>query len=189
MKKIFIFVGHPDKISHSSMFADAYEVAAKTAGYDVRRMDMADMDFDPSLKGGFRGSQVKEPVLQSFEDNITWCEHFVVAYPTWWGSIPGAMKGLLDRALRPHFAYKFKKFGLWEKLLKGRTARIFTTMGSKPWQFRLLFGNPTNTIDRTILRFCGFKTKVTKVGKMAPATPEKEAYIKKLGTKLGTLGE
>lgn len=189
MKKIFIFVGHPDKISHSSMFADTYEAAAKVMGHDVRRMDMADMSFDPSLRGGFHGTQVKEPVLQSFEDNIVWCEHFVVAYPTWWGSIPGAMKGLLDRTLRPHFAYRFRKFGLWEKLLKGRTARIFTTMGSKPWQFRLLFGNPTNTIDRAILRFCGFKTKVTKVGKMAPATPEKEAYIKALGTKLGTLGE
>lgn len=191
MKKIFLFVGHPDSTSHSKMFADAYEAAAKTAGFELRRMDISSMQFDVSLKGGFKGNQVIEPDVQQFMDNLSWCEHFVTAYPVWWGSIPGAYKGLLDRALKPGFAYQFIKggHGLWRKLLKGRTSRIFVTMGSVPWQFQMLFGNPTQTMDRAILQFCGFSTRVTKFGGMVPITPEKEAKIVAWGTKLGSKGK
>lgn len=173
-KKIFILLGHPDKETRSGSFADAYEAGAKAAGHEVRRKNLGDLQFDPILHKGYKVIQPLEPDLIALEEDIRWCEHFVLFYPTWWSSMPALLKGLFDRLWIPGFAFHFKSKGfmagmLWDKMLRGRSARVFVMSDSQPIFARLLFGDSTNEIRKCILWFAGFRARVKKVGPLKHA--------------------
>ena len=155
-KKIFILMGHPDSDSLNSTLATEYERGATEAGHDVRRMNLGEMQFDPILHQGYRVIQPYEPDLVSFQENVKWCDHFVIFYPSWWSTMPALLKGLFDRVWMPRFAFHFTSDFTWERLLKGRSATMFVTSDTIPFAQRLLFGDTTNELRKGILWFAGF---------------------------------
>lgn len=171
-KKIFILLGHPDDESFNRTLADEYERGATEAGHEVRRMNIGDLTFDPVLHHGYRTIQELEPDLKMFQDNVKWSNHLVIIYPTWFSTMPGILKGLFDRAWLPGFAYHFRPSGWgWQRLLKGRSATVFVTSDSLPWELRIVFGDTTNEIHKGILWFAGF----------SPIRVKKFGHIKTLG--------
>ncbi len=171
-KKIFILLGHPDNDSFNYTLADHYERGANEVGHQVRRMNLADMDFDPVLHHGYRLVQELEPSLVSFQENIRWCDHFVIFYPSWWSTMPALLKGLFDRTWIPGFAFHFTSEFSWKKLLKGRSARMFVTSDTVPLAQRIIFGDTTNELKRGILWFGGF----------SPIMVQKFGYLKHAGS-------
>ena len=191
MKKIFILLGHPNnEDTFCKSLAGAYEKGAKDAGHEVRCMNIGDMQFDPILHKGYKVIQQLEPDLKTFQENIKWCEHLVVIYPTWWTSMPAILKGLFDRAWISGFAFKFKPNGLWNKLLGGRSAHIFTTMGAPAFFECLLFGNVTRLLKSNLLKFAGFSpVKATWIGNAEKMKPEpRQKWVDKM-EKLGKIGK
>jgi len=166
-KRIFILLGHPDSGPEpmSRQLADTYEAAARAAGHEVRRMNIFDLSFDPILHKGYRAIQELEPDLKLVQENLSWCEHFVLAYPNWWGGMPGELKGMWDRMFLPRFAFRMWKnrFG-WDALLKGRTARVLITCGNPAYLDHFAFGDFTASIKRSLLQFAGFRTWVSAFG-------------------------
>lgn len=171
-KKIFILLGHPLKDSMCGRFLLSYKKGAEEAGHEVRMTALGDMKFDPILWQAYRVIQELEPDLKKFQEDVHWADHFVIAYPMWWSSMPAMLKGLFDRVWLPGFAFHFNKHGMgWHKLLKGKSARVIVTMDSWPWVARFLFGDSTNEISRGILAFAGFHpVKVKKFGPVKDAT-------------------
>ena len=163
--KIYLLLAHPDSNSLNAALADAYEKSALEKGHEVRRQNLGEMRFDPILWQGYKTIQALEPDLKTAQENILWCEHWVIFYPIWWGSVPAILKGFIDRALHPGFAFKYHKTGpFWDKLLKGRSAHIFTTSDA-PWYW-ILFAyrnSDINMVKRATLQFCGISpVKVTR---------------------------
>ncbi len=164
-RRIFILLGHPDEDSLNCTLANEYERGASEAGHEVRRMNLGDMQFDPVLHYGYRLKQDLEPDLVSFQDNVRWCDHFVIFYPSWWSTMPASLKGLFDRAWLPGFAFHFTSEFSWDKLLKGKSATMFVTSNTVPLAQRILFGDTTNELKRGILGFAGFSpVRVRKFG-------------------------
>lgn len=189
-KKIMILLGHPDSESLCGYLADQYGKGALDAGHEIRRTNIADLHFDPILHKGYKIIQELEPDLKKLEADIQWCDHFVLIYPTWWSAMPALLKGLFDRIWVPGFAFHFHKRGsLWDRLLRGRTSRVFTTSDSRPLFLRLMFGDNTNEIERAILWFAGFKVRVKKVGPTKHITPEHVARFGKILYKYGQKGK
>jgi NAD(P)H dehydrogenase (quinone) len=155
-RKIFILLAHPDKDSFNCTLADEYQKGAEEAGHEVRRMNLGDLQFDPILHHGYRLIQELEPDLLAFQDNVRWCEHFVIFYPSWWSTMPALLKGLIDRTWVPGFAFKFTGEFSWIKLLKGRSATMFVTSDTIPLAQRIIFGDTTNELKNGILWFAGF---------------------------------
>ena len=175
-KKILVFLGHPDTESMCCEFADAYASGARNSGHEVRRVNLGDMVFDPILHKGYKVIQELEPDLKKLQEDIRWCEHFVIIYPSWWSTMPALLKGLFDRMWLPGFAYKFLANGLgWHKLLKDRTSTVFVTSDSAPLLARFLFGDNVNEIRDGILWFAGFSPKIKKCGPMKKISPERRA--------------
>lgn len=178
-KRITIFLGHPDKETRGGSFADAYEKGAKDAGHEVRRINLGDLQFDPILHKGYKVIQELEPDLKRAQEDIKWCEHLIVIYPSWWSTMPALLKGFFDRAWIPGFAFHFKKEGLgagylWDMSLRGRSATVYVTSDSHPFFARFLFGDTTNEIKRCLLWFAGFfPIRIKKVGPLKFANEAK----------------
>lgn len=166
MKKILVFLGNPTTDSYSGKLADAYEASADIAGFEVERVNIADMKFDPILHLGYREIQELEPDLKMLQEKITWADHIVFIYPNWWCAMPAVLKGMFDRMWLPGFAFNFDK--QTKKLiqrLKGKTARIIVVAGThSPFMTWWKFGDYTNEISHGILGFAGIKTEVTVFG-------------------------
>lgn len=166
--KIYILVGHPDpdtnRLCHQ--LADAYQKGAKERGYKVRRANISDLDFDPVLHNGYEKIQKCEKDLKTVQRDIKWADHIVLFYPNWWSSMPAVLKGLFDRIWLPGFAFQFHKIG-WDKLLKGRTGRVFLTLDNTTSIAYLLFGDYTNEIRNGLLEFAGIQpTQITRIGRI-----------------------
>ena len=171
-KKIFILLGHPDNDSLNGTLAGEYERGALEAGHEVRRMNLEEMNFDPVLHKGYKVIQELEPDLRAFQENIKWCDHLAVFYPTWFSTMPAKLKGLFDRTWLPKFAFHFRENGLgWKKLLKGRSASMFVTSDTMPLMLRFIFGDTTNELRKGILWFAGF----------SPIYLHKFGYLKHFG--------
>ncbi len=181
-KKILVLVGHPDSESFNKRLADCYADGAREKGYEVKRVNLGDLKFDPILHKGYKEVQELEPCLLQLQEDIKWCDHFVILYPSWWSTMPALLKGMFDRIWLPGFAFKMSHGGItrgfgWHGLLHGRTARVFVTSDSPAFLARLLFGDSTNEIKRGILLFAGFWPHIKKIGNLKHASDEKKDKI------------
>ena len=77
----------------------------------------------------------------------------------------------------------------WQKLLKGKTARVFVLSGSHPLLIMLMFGDYTNEIKKGILGFAGFKVKLSRFGPTENAPEWKINEWRRKVQKLATLAE
>ncbi len=190
-KRTLLLLGHPNNLSLCAALAAEYEKGARESGAEVRVHRIGDMQFDPTLHLGFQGKQPLEPDLERFQADLEWAQHLVMVFPLWWGGMPAALKGLVDRAFLPGFAFKYKEGSPFQaKLLAGRTASVILTMDSPNFWYNWVLGRPlTKVLKRQILGFCGFsRLKFTILGNVRASTPEKRqvwiAKVKSLGAKL-----
>lgn len=195
-KKIVLLLGHPDQgDTHSGQLALLYESAAKKAGHEVKRFNVAAMRFDPILHQGYRAIQQLEPDLKNLQEALRWCDHFVLIYPNWWGSMPALLKGLFDRMWLPSFAFSYYKTGifghlhLWKRLLKGKTSRVIVLSRTQPLLIWLFLGDYTNEIQKNILWFAGFHVRMTRFGPSESAPEWKWNEWRRKVIRLGKLGE
>jgi NAD(P)H dehydrogenase (quinone) len=184
MKTILIINGHPKSGSFCSALAQAYAKGALAAEHQVETITVADLKFDYNQMNGFNSGQVLEPDLQMAQQKLAWANHIVVVHPVWWGSVPAALKAFFDRVLLSGFAFKYKEKGpWWDKLLKGRSARIIYTSDTPSWFYKWIYGEPSvNQIKKRTLDFCGIKpVKVTAIGQLRFLNEQqRKAWLKKV---------
>lgn len=175
-KKILIINGHPNRESFNFGIANAYQEAAVASGATVRTIHIIDLDFNPNLKFGYRKrTELEQDLLLAWED-ILWADHLVWIHPVWWGGLPALMKGFIDRLFLPGRAFQYRENSLfWDKLLKGKSARIITTLDQPSWYYALVYGRPSvNQLKRSTLQFCGISlVKVTYIGIIKTSDPIK----------------
>ncbi len=129
----------------------------------MKRTNIGDLKFDPILHLGYRAIQELEPDLRQVQEDINGANHFVLVYPLWWSSVPALLKGMIDRMWLPAFAFRFIKSPSgkstmgWQKLLKGRTARMIVLLKNFAPLEHFMYGNYTSDIVNVVLRFSGFK--------------------------------
>lgn len=184
MKKILIIQGNPVSGSYSDALAAAYQEGAIQSGAEVRLIRLGDLQFNPVLTGGYRDKLPLEEDLIAASQSIQWADHLVFVYPIWWGSVPSLLKGFIDRVILPGFAFKYHKGkALPEKLLKGKTARLITTMDGPIWYHRFIQGQPGNRMmKQVILEFCGVKpVRITSFGEVGKSSaPQREQWLQKV---------
>lgn len=155
---ILIIDGHPDANRLTSHLLDAYE-SALPGSATFSRIAVCDLSFSPNLRHGYAKRTEWEPDLLNLARKLDECDHLVIAFPMWWGSEPGELKGLLDRLLLPGFSFAYHQDDpWWDRLMEGRSADVIATMDTPPLFLRLMYGNAiVKRWKRQILGFCGFK--------------------------------
>ncbi len=176
-KRITIIQGHPDSGSRhfGHALADEYASGARDNGHEVRKIDVAQLDF-PILRSREDFEKGALPVgLLEAADAIKWADHLVIMYPLWLGSMPALLKGFLEQVFRPGVAFEYQSGGkMPKKLLTGKTARVIVTMGMPAFLYRwFFFAHSLKSLERNILKFCGISpVKTTLIGSIEALRPE-----------------
>ena len=172
MPSALIIDGHPDARSLTAELARRYAAAHG----DARILALRDLEFDPSLRFGYRQRMELEPDLIDAKRALAEAATVVVFTPLWWGSVPALLKGFFDRALLPQHEYRYSKLGLPEGLLPARNGRLFL-LADTPWFLTPFTGLPAQThVARGTLRFCGVRSvRTTRMLGVKDASPERIA--------------
>lgn len=174
-KKILIINGHPNKNSFNFGIAAAYKKGVLSTGTEVKEIVIANLDFNPNLQFGYQKRTELEPDLLEAWEKIQWADYLVWIHPVWWGGLPAITKGFIDRLFLPGFAFQYRENShFWDKLLRGKTAHIITTLDQPGFFYRLFFHRPSvNQLRRSVLKFCGISpVKVSYIGIVRNSTPE-----------------
>jgi len=193
-KRIVIIQGHPDsQIRHyGHALADEYAKGAEDSGYEVRRIEVAQLDF-PFLrkKEDFEKSELPVALAPAVEA-IAWANHLVILYPLWLGSMPALLKAFLEQVFRPGVAFEYQRSGgMPRKLLTGKSARIVVTMGMPAFVYRWVFlAHSLKSLQRNILGFCGIRPiRSTLIGNIEGMTePQRMSWLDEMRG-LGQLGK
>jgi putative NADPH-quinone reductase len=178
MSRVAIIQGHPDPAGghYGHRLADAYAEGAAAAGHELKRIEVARLDF-PLLRTKAEFEQVA-PVsdIRDAQDAVLWADHLVLLYPLWLGTMPALLKAFLEQALRPGFAFD-ESSRMPRKLLKGRSARIVVTMGMPAFVYRWYFGaHGLRSLERNILGFCGIRPiRASLIGMVEAGGPARHA--------------
>lgn len=172
MTAALVIDGHPDARSLTAELARRYAGAHG----DARVLALRDLDFDPSLRFGYRERMELEPDLVDARQALHGAATVVVTTPLWWGSVPAVLKGFFDRALLPQQEYRYTKLGLPEGLLDASNGRLFLSADT-PWFLTPFTGLPAQThVARGTLKFCGIRSvKTHRMLGAKDASPERVA--------------
>lgn len=159
-KKIAIIQGHPDPIVRhfGHALGDAYARGAVVAGHEVKRIEIAQLNF-PLLTSQADWTESRPPAgLREAQAAIGWADHLVLIFPLWLGTMPAVLKGFLEQVLRPGFALIYQGHRFPQKGLGGKSARVVVTMGLPAFWYRWYFrAHGVRGLERSILGFCGVK--------------------------------
>lgn len=159
MAHIAIIDGHPDpdpaRFVHA--LAGRYADGASAGGHEVKRIELATLDFPLLRTREAWEKQPPPPAIAEAQKILAWANHIVILYPLWLGDVPALLKGFLEQVARPGFAIK-PEGGLDAGLLHGKSARLIVTMGMPAFFYRFYFGaHSVKSVERNILKFAGIK--------------------------------
>lgn len=163
MKKVLLILGHPDKNSFNGKLADIFEDKLKNK-LEIRRINLGELNFNFNLKKGYKEIQELEPDLKLAQSDILWADYLIFIFPIWWYSFPAVLKGFIDRAFLPGFAFKYNNPNgkLPDRLLLGKKSILICTSGA-PSIYYFFIGNLATKTLKGILKFCGIKNVKTKL--------------------------
>ena len=196
MKKIAVIIGHPFADSLSHALAEKYIVKAKNMGAEVRVIDLATISFEPIPRNlnqvrvrGIDQLDELQPSIAHMVRDLEWADHFAFFYPVWWGTFPAVLKAFMDRAILSGVAFRYGKTGVkWDRLWRGKTARIVLTMDAPPLWHKLTYRAPgENALKRATLWYVGVKTiGITRFAPVRFSTSEIREQWLATAAKLGT---
>lgn len=160
-KKVLILQGHPDpaggRLCHA--LADAYAAGAKESGAEVRRIEVAQLEF-PILRTKMEWDAGEAGAPESIRPTIAdsrWAEHLLVIYPLWMGTMPALLKAFMEQVFRPGVALSADQSAP-KPMFKGKSARVAITMGMPALAYRWYFGaHSLKNLEKNILKFSGVK--------------------------------
>ncbi len=189
---ILIINAHNRENSFCSALAEAYKEGACSFGHHVQILNLRDMELDKYLRYGHEKIYEPEGDVLKAQELISWANHLVFVYPTWWAGLPALLRLFFEMVFSPGFAFKYhdrmgKKIVSWDKLLKGKSARIISTMDAPPWYYKWIIGDPGGKIMRKgILGFSGISpVKTTYFGSVKLSTEKHRADWLKIARNLG----
>lgn len=109
MTRIAILQAHPDAVGGHlcHALADAYEKGAAEAGHEVRKLDIARLDFPLLRSQAEFASQPQSRDIGNAQEVIRWAQHLVIVFPLWHGTMPALLKAFLEQVFRPGFALDY----------------------------------------------------------------------------------
>ncbi|MCB1491159.1 MAG: NAD(P)H-dependent oxidoreductase [Rhodobiaceae bacterium] len=191
--KVLVVYCHPCGESFNAAVRDTVTDTLTRAGHQVHLLDLHAEGFDPVMSADERrgyhtqGDNIRP--VESYLEQIKWCDALVFVYPTWWFGLPAMLKGWLDRVWVPHetFTMPTEEQGIQPSMTHIRKLACITTCGATWWTSKLIGEPGRRTILRGIRALCDRRCKTLYMAhyKMDTSTPEsRTAYLRRIEARL-----
>ena len=186
---------HPDPESFTAAIRDAAVDSLTSGGHDVRVRDLYGEGFDPRFSAEERRTHLHpgpHESLAEHADELHWCEHLVLVYPTWWSGQPAMLKGWIDRVWVRGVAWEMKRDAskVTARLTNVRRITAITTHGSSKWINSLEGEGGKRTVTRVLRAVCHRFAKTSWIAMYGidTATPQqRDAFLGRVRTKLSRI--
>lgn len=193
-RRLLLIQGHPDPepVHFGHALAQAYAAGARSAGHEVREVQVAQLDF-PLLRRAvdWKDAATTPPALRPVQADVLWAQHLLLFFPLWMGEMPALLKAFIEQLARPGFAFDDQQGGpLGQKALAGRSARVVVTMGMPALVYRHFYrAHSVKALERNILGFIGVApVRETLIGNVeSPSDVGRQKWLAKLRA-LGAAG-
>ncbi|MES2433908.1 MAG: NAD(P)H-dependent oxidoreductase [Pseudomonadota bacterium] len=157
MRLLFVHA-HPSPDSFTAACRDTAMQAARTAGHEVKLIDLYAENFQPTLRPdewlSYPDPDAIDETLTPHIEALQWAEGLILTHPTWWSGPPAILKGWCDRTLRPGIAFHPMPNGLKPGLPNIRLLGVITSLGATRLQYNLLLAAPGRRQFMRGLRAC-----------------------------------
>ncbi|XP_029000810.1 NAD(P)H dehydrogenase [quinone] 1 [Betta splendens] len=186
-KTALIVYAHQSSASFNAAARDASVQELKNQGFKVIVSDLYEMNFRASATQDDIIGDLKKPEHFQYGDEtmLAWkegrlsedivaeqrkveeAELIIFQFPLWWFSVPGIMKGWIDRVLTQGFAFTLQK--MYDNGgFKGKKAMLSFTTGATQTMFQPdgLNGDVNVVLwplQNGVLRFCGFQVLAPQI--------------------------
>lgn len=161
MKNILIIKAHPKKDSFCNALAQKYIEGARSKKYKINILSLQELHLEKYIKYTHESLPNLSSELLKAQEQITWADHLVFVYPTWWATPPALLKVFFEIVFHSGFAFKYQKSSgiapKWDRLLPSKSARLIATMDSPTWYYTWFVGDPGYKMMKDILNYCGIK--------------------------------
>ncbi|MEI5909580.1 NAD(P)H-dependent oxidoreductase [Bacillus spongiae] len=162
MKHLVIYA-HPNPQSFNHAILETVVNKLEGQGNEVVVRDLYALNFEPVLSGqdfaAFQAGNTPDDIKVE-QDHVKWADVITFVYPIWWTGLPAILKGYIDRVFAYGFAYAVNEQGGYEKLLAGKKAVVFNTIGHPEGYYEEvgMIGAMKQTSDTGIFDFVGIET-------------------------------
>ncbi len=164
-----IVVAHPDSSSFTNTIANSVGEGVAAAGNSFDIADLAAEGFDPR----FRKSDINVHLHQATPDadvvaeqkRIDGADALVLVYPVYWWSMPGLLKGWIDRVFSNGWAYDEPAGGKLTKKLQRLDVHLVAIGGGSQRTYARhgYFGAMKTQIDHGIFDYCGARVVTSEL--------------------------
>jgi NAD(P)H dehydrogenase (quinone) len=201
--KALVILAHPERRSFNGAMADAAVETLRDQGYDVAFSDLYRMGFDPvSGRRNFATERNAEYFKQQVEEDhatetggfaldveteiakLEAADLMIWQFPLWWFSVPGILKGWVDKVFAFNRIYGRGQFYGKGKLRGKRALLSLTTGGSGeaaylPGGFNGDINGILRPIQRGMLEFVGFDVLKPQIvhGPAQATDEERKAHL------------
>jgi NAD(P)H dehydrogenase (quinone) len=119
------------ELGHDVRVSDLYAAGFEAAGGRTDFTDLEDPEAFRYQREQIRASQAGTfaPQLMAEIDAVRWADLLILQFPLWWFSLPGILKGWVDRVFAMGFAYGYGETHS-SGPLRGKRAMLAFTTGS-----------------------------------------------------------
>ena len=210
--KILIVLAHPEaKSMNGAMFTTAIETL-EAAGHQVKTSDLYRAGFNPVsdrnnfttvLDAAYFKQQLEEmhatkhnsfaPHIDSEQQKVEWCDLMIWQFPLWWFSVPGILKGWVDRVFAMGRFYGNDKLYANGVFKEKKALLSLTTGGLADAYVKNGFNGDIQAmlkpVHRGIFAFTGFKVLQPQIiyGPVRQTADERTAQLKNWSERLQTI--
>lgn len=164
--RALVVYSHPQPESFMRTTLGRVLAGLDAAGAEVRLTDLYADGFTPELSADEHRNHVEPGVtteLQSYADDLLWCDTLILVYPTWWSGQPAMLKGWIDRVWAAGVAWELPDGAnrLEPRLRNVRRLVAVTSHGSSKLVNSLQGEGGKRTLFRSLRSMCHPLTRTT----------------------------
>ena len=123
-----IIKAHPRSDGFTHQIAESYRTKQEKSGHTVTVLDLCDPKNAQEYASFIDMSHIREDdTTRAMQKLISEADELVWVFPVWWMDCPAIMKNFWDRNFTSGFAFRYRENGKVDKLLAGKTTKVFST--------------------------------------------------------------
>lgn len=180
---------HPYAQSFNHVVLERVQSNLNSQGINYQLIDLYAEHFDPTYSAEelslYHQGGTVDPLVRKYLALLKSCQTVIFITPCWWNSIPGMLKGFIDKVMKEgsNLSHTVTRTGIKGLLTNVQHCYVLTTSTSPTWYLRFFCGNAIQRVFvNTTLKQLGFEhRKWLNFGEISWSSPQRrQRYLQKI---------